>query len=327
MTTTLNINQIDVDVEETLSFVEFENDDLTGKILNTRQNSDLTPYQQFQKREELRKKQEGEEKTVLQKSFDVTKNVVSDVSRGVIEAPLQAVGGFADAVNETFELFVDKNDVAGSRKYIGKGRTASERGIYDPERKEYYVISEGYSEPTQLIRDPKTVTGQGVRSITQFLTGFIPAGKLLKGVGVVGNIKRSAGAGAIADAAVFDAHEARLSDIMQEVPALENPISEYLASDPNDTEAQGKFKNAVEGLIIGTAIEPLVQGVKLVKAYKKQKQEIKNAKEPKEKIDVELENQEFIPLQDIANEKSIAIEIPEYKTGAKKAPKKSCKKY
>lgn len=325
MTTTLNINQIDVDVEETLSFVEFENDDLTGKILNTRQNSDLTPYQQFQKREELRKKQEGEEKTVLQKSFDVTKNVVSDVSRGVIEAPLQAVGGFADAVNETFELFVDKNDVAGSRKYIGKGRTASERGIYDPERKEYYVISEGYSEPTQLIRDPKTVTGQGVRSITQFLTGFIPAGKLLKGVGVVGNIKRSAGAGAIADAAVFDAHEARLSDMMQEVPALENPISEYLASDPNDTEAQGKFKNAVEGLIIGTAIEPLVQGVKLVKAYKKQKQEIKNAKEPKEKIDVELENQEFIPLQDIANEKSIAIEIPEYKTGAKKAPKKAAK--
>ena len=102
MTTTLNINEIDVDVEETLSFVEFENDDLTGKILNTRQNSDLTPYQQFQKREELRKKQEEEEKTVLQKSFDVTKNVVSDVSRGVIEAPLQAVGGFADAVNETF---------------------------------------------------------------------------------------------------------------------------------------------------------------------------------------------------------------------------------
>ena len=53
---------------------------------------------------------------------------------------------------------------------------------------------------------------------------------------------------------------------MQTFPKLKNPITEYLASDPEDTQAEGRLKNAIEfatvdGILQGTLFLAL-KGIK-----------------------------------------------------------------
>lgn len=86
----------------------------------------------------------------------------------------------------------------------------------------------------------------GLLGVGKFTNAFkvgraVTGGKLVVG-GAVG-----IGQGAVAAGIAFDPHAARLSDLVQQYPALQNPISDYLASDPTDSDAEGRFKNALEG--------------------------------------------------------------------------------
>ena len=69
-------------------------------------------------------------------------------------------------------------------------------------------------------------------------------------------LARNAVSARIATAVSFKGNQGRLSDLIQQYPALENPISEYLATDPNfdDTKlsdrAYGRFKNVLEDMFI-----------------------------------------------------------------------------
>ncbi|QDP45910.1 MAG: hypothetical protein Tp1125DCM238401_23 [Prokaryotic dsDNA virus sp.] len=127
--------------------------------------------------------------------------------------------------------------------------------------------------------ESETMAGSAVEGITQFAAGFIPGMWGLGHLGKIGKVAQTAdkfskttrtyakvaGASAIADATVFDAHEERLSNLIQEFPALQNPITEYLASDENDSEIEGRLKNAIEGLGIGFAIDGLLIGLRAMR--------------------------------------------------------------
>ena len=80
------------------------------------------------------------------------------------------------------------------------------------------------------------------------------------------------GKGAFSDAFAFDPHQERLSNLVNKAEVLgiplANPVTEYLASKPEDTDAEGRFKNALEGLGLGSAIEGIFYGVKYMKARK-----------------------------------------------------------
>jgi len=123
--------------------------------------------------------------------------------------------------------------------------------------------------------ETKTTAGKMVSGVSQFLTGFVGAGKVLKATKLAnGIIKLGKGAkyingvvqGAIADAVVFDPHEERLSNLINTFPALENPVTTYLAADPTDSSAEGRFKNALEGLALGGLVDAVVAVVRGVKA-------------------------------------------------------------
>ena len=77
-------------------------------------------------------------------------------------------------------------------------------------------------------------------------------------------------AGAASDLTVFDPNEGRLSDMLVEFdsPVLNNAVTQYLASDEDDTEMEGRVKNVLEGLIIGGPLEVLF-GIKAFKKAKK----------------------------------------------------------
>ncbi|MEL6922279.1 MAG: hypothetical protein AAFO77_14925, partial [Pseudomonadota bacterium] len=83
---------------------------------------------------------------------------------------------------------------------------------------------------------------------------------------VVGQTGTYMAAGAIADATVFDPHEQRLANLVQRYPQLRNPVTEFLASDPSDTAAEGRLKNALEGLLFGAVLDRFVSGLRVMRS-------------------------------------------------------------
>ena len=162
------------------------------------------------------------------------------------------------------------------------------------------------------VDDPEYIEGALVKGVSQFLLGFIGGKKLLDGAGwatkkltkeqtkkqlltkTASNFGKTMTASAIADFTVFDEHMPRLSDMANEF-GFGNALTEYLASDPDDTFAEGKFKNVIEGFLIGLPLEGLFSSVRYLKLRKARaegkpadKKKIKEDEEALEKIEQEL---------------------------------------
>ena len=147
--------------------------------------------------------------------------------------------------------------------------------------------AEEYSKKRNLpiFHKPETLAGNMTEGVSRFITGFAGPAKFLKGAGLVGtsvkNYSRAFGAGAIADLTVFDPNEGRLSDMLVEFdsPVLNNAVTQYLATDENDTEMEGRLKNVLEGMFLGGSFELAARGLKgtydsiffAIKSFKKMK--------------------------------------------------------
>lgn len=181
-----------------------------------------------------------------------------DVGKGAIEiASGRAIwAGMNRAVNEAADTIasafgVDLNEVADS-------------------------IEGATGLPTRFqFKEPESVTGQAATSVVQFLTGFIPALKAMRaaqlpallGTGL-GTAVEGAAAGAIGDVLSFDEHAQRLSNVIQSVPALQNPVTEWLAADDDDSALEGKIKQAVEGVGLGMATEAFMGSLRAFKRWR-----------------------------------------------------------
>lgn len=217
-------------------------------------------------------------------------------SPSAVSEGLKAVAGGAwDAVSNTASLiddaatWLDNNflDLRPSSATFGQwgGRNASATKLVAGELK-----PAGLGDMTKApdFLSNQTDGGKMGRSVAQFLVPFLGATKairagvpLVKTLGGAGravgtkletsSATRAAVAGAATDFTAFDPHEKRLSNMLVElgdtVPALKNPVTEYLAANPNDSSAEGRFKNTLEGLGIGFAIDGLFKGVKAVRGH------------------------------------------------------------
>ena len=137
------------------------------------------------------------------------------------------------------------------------------------------------SDPSNVFQ-PKTTTGRLVRGVSQFLLPFGAASKAAKGIKVgskLGKLAKAGAIGAAVDFAAFDPKEERISNLIQENPVLSNPITEYLAADPDDSAVEGRFKNTLEGLGLGALTEGLFMGVRAVKRSREAFKKIKDSVE------------------------------------------------
>ncbi len=134
----------------------------------------------------------------------------------------------------------------------------------------------------------KTLAGGLVQGISQFMVGFVPGmaalsvagratglaskvSKMSKPAQWAAGFGKATAAGAVADFAVFDAQEKRLSNLIQQFPSLQNPVTEFLAADEDDTEIEGRLKNLMEGGILGGMMEPFVMGLRSLRNARKAK--------------------------------------------------------
>ena len=77
-----------------------------------------------------------------------------------------------------------------------------------------------------------------------------------------GTLTEAAARGAVADAIGFDPYEARLSTLLNDIPALEPVVNDWMASaNPNDSSWEGRVKNAIEGLFLGIPAELIYRGL------------------------------------------------------------------
>ena len=144
----------------------------------------------------------------------------------------------------------------------------------------------GDTNRASLFGENQTIAGGLLQDVGEFLTAFMPASGILKagkfGTKALGltsaaekaraatsTLKagatvaaRGAVAGAVADFAVFDGHEERLSNLIESHTPLGNAVTEYLSADESDSEIEGRFKNALEGLLLGGLTEPLFAAIK-----------------------------------------------------------------
>lgn len=88
------------------------------------------------------------------------------------------------------------------------------------------------------------------------------------GTTVAGKLALGATKGAITDFGFFGGQEGRLSDTVKGT-ILENPISEFLASEDDDSEAVGRLKNTLEGMGLGVAMDGVFYALRAFKAHRK----------------------------------------------------------
>lgn len=203
------------------------------------------------------------------KEADGTGNPVvrtaKDIGLGVVETPRAVVKGVRDAYQSTINLASELGTWIEDAANL-PGLKVSSEGIEVVGNEELKGLKRfGFQLPN--LKQPESVTGSMVKGIAQFLTGMKGADKLLKvgGVANTTNYGVSALKGAIANFAAFDAHQNRLSNLIEQFPALQNPVSAYLASDPTDNAAEGRFKNALEGLTLGVITDGFFKSVKLLR--------------------------------------------------------------
>ena len=198
--------------------------------------------------------------------------------------------GIVNAVEEQGD-FIDENIVPlGGLEFGDKDGKLSFKDFIPKYVSPTKWKAEEYSKKRQLpiFHKPETMAGNMTEGISRFLTGFAGPAKFLKGAGLAGGaIKtslRGFGAGAVADLTVFDPNEGRLSDMLVEFdsPVLNNAVTQYLATDENDTEMEGRLKNVLEGMALGGIVESVFYGIKGFKKMKATNNLDKRAKIQKE---------------------------------------------
>ena len=165
------------------------------------------------------------------------------------DIPLQILGGIRDAAQSVSDLSWDTSPINLIMEYGFNVETQN---------------------PLQLgeVPEPETISGALTRGVSQFLIAFIPVSrtlKFIKPISKMGELGKGAIAGGVTDFTVFAPHEERLSNLVQSFKELQNPVTEYLQADPDDSAAEGRLKNVLEGLLIGGLAEPFAHSLRALK--------------------------------------------------------------
>ena len=188
---------------------------------------------------------------------------------------LSAAQGVVNAVEETGD-FIDENIVTlGGLEFGDEDGKATFKDLIPRYVSPTKWKAEEYSKKRNLpiFHQPEGLAENMTEGATRFVTGFIGPNKFFKAVGLSGGLLktglRGLAAGGVSDLTVFDPNEGRLSDMLVQFdsPVLNNAVTQYLATDEDDTEMEGRVKNVLEGMLIGGPFEILFG----LKAFKKAK--------------------------------------------------------
>ena len=178
-------------------------------------------------------------------------------ARGIAKAGVEFVTTLADAANI---MRPDAKTVAEYKKR-GLNKTLEFLGDEAPTAAEFH--DKGMNQIDALLgKESEKGAARALETLTQIGVGFIAGSKALPlPVGASNSLKiaQSAAAGAIAEVATIDPYQTRLSNLIENGPsAFRNPLTAFLAADPDDSRAVAKLKAGFEGLLTGAAMEGII---------------------------------------------------------------------
>jgi hypothetical protein len=223
--------------------------------------------------------------------FNAAGNVAGDVFGGLVtEGASTYLGHAAKGLQNTVNGLVSATGgVSGWLEKNGYGLpgglqvTDPETGAFDPkllstEEFQQFQAKGGSPEVSipgaSLADQNQTVTGNLVGGMVQFLTGLGLVGKATGGLSTantVGGAAKRVGQYYLADLAAWDGQEGNLANFVQSYPALQNPIAEWLATDEETPELEGRLKNAIAGAVPNAITEVTLQWLKGVKEARRLK--------------------------------------------------------
>jgi hypothetical protein len=232
---------------------------------------------------------EGAKANALKKSSVQKPGSVQDgpfVTGGKIASEMlykAPVKGIRDAVEETIDLGLELGNTLNDLTKGGALDFMSRPVLYYDKEKGLQFMPDvsGNINPDDVnLPDPtgemETTVGGIEKSIVQFVTGFIGAGKVLKPLKALSKAPLTAAyiKGFASTFAAFDGHQERLSNLVQSVdekwrPGVIDTVTKYLQAEEDDPELLGRLKGAVEDAGLGLALEPIVQGIRALRAATK----------------------------------------------------------
>ena len=167
-----------------------------------------------------------------------------------------ALIGLYDAARNTAQLMADIGVNAGqgemNREAADKGTEAETLPPVD-----IAELAPNFVREADALRDKLAAGSEPtdifVQKASQFAIPFMGAMKLSGSA----TIAKTAVIDAVTNLAVWDPHETRFADLVKMISPdnkLLNPIIDYIASDPMDSDAEGRFKNVLDGLFASTVI-------------------------------------------------------------------------
>ena len=175
----------------------------------------------------------------------------ADIGKGVINGGMEAVA-------ETYQFGWDVA-TGISNKVFGT---------------DFDDVAPGY----ETIQDAKFTTQTALGDITENITAlgvgmlgagkFLKAAKLLQGGGKAMTIGRGMTQGAIADFTVVNPIEENLCAIAEKHEWFDNVLTNAMATDPNDSTWENRARNAIEGVVLGGAVDTILGGIRLLRGVK-----------------------------------------------------------
>ena len=188
----------------------------------------------------------------------VTFDILPDWKTNPLGKSQTAIGGFVEGAISFATIFIPVGGWLKAASYTGKlgklGKTGRLARKFNP-------YTGGAKASIQSGGQIGSIGGRVTRELlapkilTKGMEKSLRAQDLHLRANLV-TIGRNVIASKVATALAFRGDEGRLSDLVQQFPMLENPVSEFLATDPNfdDTKlgdrAYGRFQNVMEDLVI-----------------------------------------------------------------------------
>ena len=221
----------------------------------------------------------------LKKAGSVAGAVASDVGSAMLEQPRAIYKGVRDAYQGVVDLAKDAGDF--TNKFLPALQVTDKGGKMLPLSDMHWVSAQERAQNPDLpgswaddihfpdVDEPKSKIAGLEKNVIQFVTGMSVAGGQLKALGLpteaAGMAGRSLSAvkGFMSMFEAFDGPKQNLSNLVQSVPALKNPVTEMLSIQGDDSDVVKRLKTAAEGTMGAQAIDGLVGGLRFLRGVTK----------------------------------------------------------
>ena len=133
------------------------------------------------------------------------------------------------------------------------------------------ILKADFGFPDNFDEDGKpvleTMTGNIVEPVARFIAGFVGVNKFLTPL-KIGKYKKMVVAGGVGEFLAFGGDEKNLANIANDF-GFSNEMTEYLATDMNNTETENRLRTAAIGVGFGLTIDAFIAAARLYKALKK----------------------------------------------------------